>query len=153
MAQALFKSWFVDFDPVLANRNGERLAGLAPEVQALFPSEFEESELGLVPAGWRVDKMSTICSTQYGYTQSASEQPIGPKFLRITDMNKEPWIDWANVPYCKTDAKTWAQYQLKMGDVVVSRMADPGKAGIVEEQLDAVFASYLIRLVTDGPLC
>ncbi len=61
MAQALFKSWFVDFDPVLANRNGERLAGLAPEVQALFPSEFEESELGEAPQGWEVEPLSRLC--------------------------------------------------------------------------------------------
>ncbi len=61
MAQALFKSWFVDFDPVHANCNGERLAGLAPEVQALFPSEFEESELGEAPQRWEVEPLSRLC--------------------------------------------------------------------------------------------
>ncbi len=53
MAQALFKSWFVDFDPVHARARGEQLAGLAPEVAALFPDSFEESALGLVPKGWK----------------------------------------------------------------------------------------------------
>ncbi|MFM5676539.1 restriction endonuclease subunit S [Aeromonas veronii] len=54
IAQALFKSWFVDFDPVHARARGEQPAGLAPEVAALFPDSFEESALGMVPRGWRV---------------------------------------------------------------------------------------------------
>lgn len=54
IVQALFKSWFVDFDPVHARARGEQLAGLAPEVAALFPDSFEESELGMVPKGWTV---------------------------------------------------------------------------------------------------
>ncbi|MBL0622544.1 restriction endonuclease subunit S [Aeromonas veronii] len=54
IAQALFKSWFVDFDPVHARARGEQPAGLAHEVAALFPDSFEESELGMVPKGWRV---------------------------------------------------------------------------------------------------
>ena len=54
IAQALFKSWFVDFDPVHARARGEQPAGLAPEVAALFPDSFEESALGMVPKGWRV---------------------------------------------------------------------------------------------------
>ncbi len=53
IVQALFKSWFVDFDPVHARARGEQLAGLAPEVAALFPDSFEESALGLVPKGWK----------------------------------------------------------------------------------------------------
>lgn len=52
IALALFKSWFVDFDPVHARARGEQPAGLAPEVAALFPDSFEESELGQVPMGW-----------------------------------------------------------------------------------------------------
>ncbi|WP_404835522.1 restriction endonuclease subunit S [Aeromonas media] len=52
IVQALFKSWFVDFDPVHARARGEEPAGLAPEVAALFPDSFEESELGKVPKGW-----------------------------------------------------------------------------------------------------
>ena len=54
IAQALFKSWFVDFDPVHACARGEQPAGLAPEVAALFPDSFEESALGMIPRGWRV---------------------------------------------------------------------------------------------------
>lgn len=52
IAQALFKSWFVDFDPVHAKAEGREPEGMNPATAALFPSEFEESELGLIPKGW-----------------------------------------------------------------------------------------------------
>jgi type I restriction enzyme, S subunit len=54
IAQALFKSWFVDFDPVRAKLEGRAPEGMDEATAALFPDSFEESELGLVPRGWRV---------------------------------------------------------------------------------------------------
>ena len=54
IAQALFKSWFVDFDPVRAKAEGRQPEGMDTATAALFPDSFEESELGLVPKGWRV---------------------------------------------------------------------------------------------------
>lgn len=54
IAQALFKSWFVDFDPVRAKMQGLIPEGMDEATAALFPDSFEESELGLVPRGWRV---------------------------------------------------------------------------------------------------
>ena len=53
MARALFKSWFVDFDPVRAKIEG-RDTGLPREIADLFPDSFEDSELGEVPKGWRI---------------------------------------------------------------------------------------------------
>jgi type I restriction enzyme, S subunit len=78
IAQALFKSWFVDFDPVHANRNGESLPGLAPEVQALFPSAFEESELGNIPQGWRVGILEDLLVLQRGYDLPEASRTPGP---------------------------------------------------------------------------
>ena len=58
IAQALFKSWFVDFDPVHAKTQGTKPEGMDEQTAALFPDSFEESELGMVPAGWEVGLMS-----------------------------------------------------------------------------------------------
>ena len=52
-AQALFKSWFVDFDPVRAKQAGQEPEGMDAATAALFPAEFEESVLGLIPKGWQ----------------------------------------------------------------------------------------------------
>jgi type I restriction enzyme, S subunit len=53
MARAIFKSWFVDFDPVRAKATGKKPAGLKPDLAALFPDSFENSELGEIPEGWK----------------------------------------------------------------------------------------------------
>ena len=59
MAQALFKSWFVDFDPVRAKMEG-RPTGLPKEIEDLFPDSFEDSELGEIPRGWRVGELGDL---------------------------------------------------------------------------------------------
>ncbi|HBP52985.1 MAG TPA: type I restriction endonuclease subunit S [Synechococcus sp. UBA8638] len=61
MAKALFKSWFVDFDPMRAKAEG-RSTGLPDEISALFPDSFEDSELGEIPRGWGVKPLSEIAS-------------------------------------------------------------------------------------------
>ncbi len=151
MAKAIFKSWFVDFDPVVAKADGRKPFGMDDETAALFPDSFQDSSLGRNPRGWKVGKVADVCTSQYGYTASASAENIGPHLLRVTDMNKEPWIEWSTVPYCRISEKDLPRYQLSIADILVSRMADPGKAAIVEESVTAVFASYLIRLVTSEP--
>lgn len=62
IAQALFKSWFVDFDPIRAKQEGRVPEGMDADTAALFPDSFEESELGLVPMGWKVGKFNTFLS-------------------------------------------------------------------------------------------
>lgn len=59
MAKALFQSWFVDFDPVRKKAEGIP-TGLPKEIEDLFPSEFEESELGEIPKGWKVGKLGDV---------------------------------------------------------------------------------------------
>jgi len=59
MARALFKSWFVDFDPVQAKAEG-RETGVPAEIAELFPDGFDDSELGEVPSGWRVGRFGDL---------------------------------------------------------------------------------------------
>lgn len=146
MARAIFQSWFVDFDPVRAKAAGKQPPGLKPDIAALFPDAFEDSELGEIPKGWSIKTLAAICEKpQYGYTASASDEQVGPKFLRITDINKTPWIDWSRVPCCQIMESDYAKYSLVRGDVLIARMADPGHGVVVEEDVEGVFASYLIR--------
>ncbi|MCJ8170766.1 restriction endonuclease subunit S [Atopomonas sediminilitoris] len=63
IAQALFKSWFVDFDPVRAKAEGLEPQSMDAPTAALFPDSFEESELGLVPKGWRAGNLGVIAQT------------------------------------------------------------------------------------------
>jgi len=64
IAQALFKSWFVDFDPVRAKMEGRAPEGMDEATASLFPDSFEESELGLVPRGWRIGTLADVARLQ-----------------------------------------------------------------------------------------
>ncbi|MEO2268619.1 restriction endonuclease subunit S [Pseudoalteromonas sp. YIC-656] len=91
-------------------------------------------------------KLSELCSEiSYGYTASADSEVVGPKFLRITDIQGGV-VNWDEVPYCKVDEKNLAKNLLKKGDIVVARTGNStGENYIFEADDDAVFASYLIR--------
>jgi type I restriction enzyme S subunit len=81
---------------------------------------------------------------QYGYTASAALEEVGPKFVRITDL-QDAKIDWDTVPYCKCDRPN--QYLLSSGDILFARTgATTGKTYLVQETPSAIFASYLIRI-------
>ncbi len=129
MARRIYREWFVDL----------RYPG--HENVPLM-----DSELGPIPKSWYLCSLSDLVSTQYGYTESATTDPVGPQFLRGMDINKASYVDWSTVPYCPISESGQARYRLSRGDIVVIRMADPGKVGIVEVDVDAVFASYLIRV-------
>ncbi len=68
IAQALFKSWFVDFDPVRAKMEGGIPVGMDEATAALFPDGLEESELGLVPMGWQVGPIGDAVEAVGGAT-------------------------------------------------------------------------------------
>ncbi len=94
--------------------------------------------------------LADVCaSVQYGYTASASENPCGPHFLRITDIVPDA-IDWDSVPYCPINDKDKERFSLAVGDIVVARTgATVGYAKLIREPVDAVFASYLVRFRVD----
>ena len=73
IAQTIFKSWFIDFDPVKAKMNGEKPIGMDDETAALFPDSFEESELGLIPKGWQFTKLERHLKVTKGKSYKSSE--------------------------------------------------------------------------------
>jgi type I restriction enzyme S subunit len=73
MARAIFKSWFVDFDPVRAKMDGREVAGMDAATAKLFPDRFEESELGPIPKGWQVRPVGEVVKAVGGGTPSTRE--------------------------------------------------------------------------------
>jgi len=95
---------------------------------------------------WVERRLGELARINYGYTESASAEMVGPKFLRITDI-QENGVDWANVPYCPIDASDYPKYKLADGDIVFARTgATTGKSFLVVNPPEAVCASYLIRV-------
>ena len=99
---------------------------------------------------WETVKLSQIASSQYGFTASSTSEPMGPRFLRITDIVPSS-ISWDNVPFCAADDATRKKYLLRKGDIVVARTgATTGYAKLIRADVDAIFASYLVRFqITD----
>ena len=115
IAQALFKSWFVDFDPVRAKQQGNDPQGMDASTAALFPDSFEESELGLVPKGWRVGSIYTAAKLIYGAPFASSKfnsVGVGKPLVRIRDLKDE-------APVVFTPEEHPKGYLLKPGDIVV----------------------------------
>ena len=89
-------------------------------------------------------------TTQYGYTASSQQQKTDCKFLRITDI-QDDYVEWENVPYCIITEKDKEKYLLLKNDIVIARTgATTGKSYLINESVEAVFASYLIRLRVKG---
>lgn len=111
----------------------------------------KETEIGPVPEEWEVARLGEIGEFQYGYTETASSKKIGPKFLRITDIDLTgSKIKWADVPYCKISDKDYLKYKLYDEDILFTRIgATTGKTCIVKSPPESVFASYLIRFKVD----
>ena len=129
-ARLLYRKWFVHFR---------------------FPShEYVKVTDGL-PEGWERQYLGDVVTTQYGHTASASDREVGPKFVRGKDINKRSFIDWSTVPYCPEQGLDLNKYALEPDDILVIRMADPGKVAIVEKSIQSVFASYLVRLKVRNP--
>jgi len=111
------------------------------------PAPTKETEIGDIPEHWEVTQLGKVVEKpQYGYTASASEEPIGPNFLRITDI-QDNRVQWGSVPYCEIDNRRLEKYRLKQGDILIARIgATTGKTYLITECPDSVFASYLIRV-------
>ena len=115
IAQALFKSWFVDFDPVRAKSQGLAPAGMDEATAALFPDSFEESALGLVPKGWSAKPIYEFASVIYGApfaSRKFNGKGIGRPLIRIRDLRDE-------APGVCTPEVHPKGYVVRAGDIVV----------------------------------
>ncbi len=107
MARALFKSWFVDFDPVRAKMEG-RDTGLPQEVADLFPDRMVDSEMGEIPEGWEVNPLDVIARFQNGLAlqkyrpqERESRLPVVKiAQLRAGEANSGEWASRAIKPEC-----------------------------------------------------
>lgn len=140
IAQALFKSWFVDFDPVRAKQTGRVPEGMDEATASLFPETFEESEFGAVPRGWRASTLGSICAESGGAIKTG---PFG------SQLHASDYCD-AGVPVVMpqdlagrrvqvdkiarvgaADAGRLIRHQLQSGDIVFSRRGDVGRHALV----------------------
>ena len=95
IARALFKSWFIDFDPVRAKLDGRQPIGMDAETAALFPAEFEDSALGEIPKGWKIQTSESIFSVKDGTHDSPKVAEAGYPLVTSRHL-KKGYIDFDN---------------------------------------------------------
>ncbi|MFI8479137.1 restriction endonuclease subunit S [Pseudomonas sp. NPDC078700] len=142
IAQALFKSWFVDFDPVRAKAEGRQPEGMDATTAALFPDSFEESEQGLVPKSWTMCTLGAVCKSNGGVIQTG---PFGSQ-LHASDYVQDgvPVVMPKDISNRRVDASSAAKvriedalrlsrHELCDGDIVFSRRGDVEKHALIGE--------------------
>ena len=155
MARALFKSWFVDFEPVRARmegrwRRGESLPGMPAELYDLFLDGMVDSELGEIPAGWEVVPLPEAMDFREGpgirhwqYTNSQE----GTRFINIRCIqNGDLHLETANRIKDEEANGKYAHFHLKEWDIVVSTSGTLGRSAIVRKaHLPLVLNTSVIR--------
>lgn len=144
IAQTIFKSWFVDFDPVRAKAGG-RDTGLPAEIADLFPDSFEESEVGQIPSGWEIKPLDAVATFLNGVASQKYPATNGEEFF--------PVIKIAELRRGITDAsdrsskKVRQEYIVHDGDVLFSWSGSlevclwTGGDGLLNQHLFKVFSA------------
>lgn len=139
MAQALFKRWFVDFE--FPNEEGQPYKSSG--------GEMVESELGMIPKGWKVKKIQDVSVSANTGADAIRRAPIvehdtGIKCVRVGDFtNKRNYDAWG---FCKITEEDYKKFQLKENDILITRTASIGLIKFVLEDINAVFNNGIIRL-------
>lgn len=116
IAQGLFKSWFVDFDPVRAKMEGRATEGMDEVTAALLPDSFEESVLGLVPRGWKVGLLSDL-SELNPESWSAKSHPETVAYVDLANTKENVIAEISEFNF--DEAPSRARRVLRDGDTIV----------------------------------
>lgn len=125
IAQAMFKSWFVDFDPVHAKQQGRAPEGMDEATAALFPDSFEKSELGLVPKGWEIKTIWDVCDFQNGYAFKSNEMTKSTentyKIFKMGNIKKGGGLNRVGTKdyFEIAKSKNLDRYLIKKGDLLM----------------------------------
>jgi type I restriction enzyme S subunit len=118
IARALFKSWFVDFDPVRAKMEGRRLDGMNEATAALFPRALEDSSVGPVPTGWRVEPLDAVAHFLNGLALQKFPAEPGAPYLPVIKIAQLRAGDTASADRASTSVPR--DYVIVDGDVLFS---------------------------------
>ena len=155
MAQAIFKSWFIDFDPVRAKAEG-RDPGLPKEIADLFPDSFEDSELGPIPKGWKVRPIGEAVQCVGGSTPSTKNPKYWDggtnPFVTPKDMSSliSPVILGTERHITDAGVEKISSRQLPVGTVLLSSRAPIGYLAITE--IPVSVNQGIIAMICNGDL-
>src|SRR5262249_41047132 len=119
LARALFKSWFVDFDPLRSKAEGRQSLGLDAELAGLFPDTFEDSMLGKIPKGWRVAPLGELTEAMKGLSYKGSGlTETGLPLHNLNSVYESGGYKYEGIKYYQGDYRE--RHILYPGDVIVA---------------------------------
>ena len=118
IAQTIFKSWFIDFDPVHAKMRGEKPEGMDDATAALFPDSFDESELGMIPKGWEVKSLDAIARFLNGLALQKFPPHDGSDNLPVIKIAQLRAGNTTGADFASKQIKS--EYIIKDGDILFS---------------------------------
>ena len=129
---AIFRSWFIDFDPVKSKSEGVLPFGMDEQTSALFPDSFENSKHGPIPSGWKLGTLSDIATFQNGYAFSSSDWcEEGVPVIKIGSV-KPGFADLNSCSYVQEDVvRGLGKFRLSRGDILVGMTGYVGETGLV----------------------
>lgn len=168
IARALFKSWFVNFDPVRARAEGRQPTGMSTETVALFPDGFEESELGEIPSGWRLGSLDDVTAFMLGGdwgSDAPKEDATEPALcIRGADIPELQNAGFGKMPLRYLKSSSLEKRHLLPGDIVIeisggSPTQSTGRPVLITAELQQELSYPLvcsnfcrmIRLIDDIP--
>lgn len=140
IAKTLFKSWFIDFDPVRAKAEGKP-TGLSKEISDLFPDSFEDSELGEIPSGWKVMNISEVSEVvDCLHSKKPNLLDEGFNFLELKNIRDDFLLDTLNVSkISESDYQKWiSRIEVCGGDLIITNV---GRVGAVARVPDKFIGS------------
>lgn len=160
IALTIFKSWFVDFEPVLAKSKGEQPEGMDELTAALFPDTFEETELGVVPKGWQISSLAGVSDVGIGKTPPRkeahwfSEATQDVRWVSIRDMgNSGAYI--SSTTECLTTEAVDKFNVRRIPDktVLLSFKMTIGRVSITDGEMTTNEAIAHCKLTQNSPVC
>ncbi len=149
IAKALFKSWFIDFDPIRAKAEG-RSTGLSKEISKLFPDSFEDSELGEIPSGWSIESFTSHFNVLGGGTPKTSINEYwngGVQWFSVVDapVESDCWVMKTERTITEEGLKNCSSALFRKGTTIISARGTVGKVCLVGDEMAMNQSCYALQ--------
>lgn len=153
---SVFKSWFVDFDPLRAKKDGHKPYGLDAETAAIFPDSLVNSEIGSIPKGWLVKKVSDIASV---IDCLHSRKPVatdeGKHLLQVYNVGQTGRLDLAEPYYIsESDYAEWIRrIEVRHNDLVITKTGRVGATARIRRGFKAAIGRNIVAIRAKDEEC
>jgi type I restriction enzyme S subunit len=156
IARTMFRSWFVEFDPVAAKAEGREPFGMDADTAALFPDRFVDSELGLIPDGWEVHPLDSIAAVvDCLHSKKPERSEKGGILLQVFNVGSDGWLDLSDRYLVdEPDYARWSKrFEVREGDIVITKTGRVGAVAQAQRGVRAAMGRNMVGVRADSDQC